>query len=293
MRSGFEARAHLALSLSAWTADRLAASGARGVVAAADRLSATSDPSRRSPVSRRGRPGRDVTSSTRLRKPLDAPRHRPDRGHDRSGEILPPRPAAGGPATNPGQDSIWPAIHPAILQLIREHAHTIVFTTSRRLAERLAQRLNDLAGEELVRAHPRQHRPRAAGRDRGELKAGRVPQSSRRAASNWASTWARRPRHPGREPDVVLPAASSVSVGRSSGRGAVQGRDLPENRGDLLEPRSSPRACTTVRSATLSALATARRPRPAARCDDRYGPLDGSRAPRRGHPGDAVRDAQS
>ncbi len=49
--------------------------------------------------------------------------------------------------------SIWPAIHPRILELIRAHKSTIVFTNSRRLAERLAHRLNDLAGEELVRAH--------------------------------------------------------------------------------------------------------------------------------------------
>ncbi len=49
--------------------------------------------------------------------------------------------------------SIWPAIHPRILELIRSHKSTIVFTNSRRLAERLAHRLNDLAGEELVRAH--------------------------------------------------------------------------------------------------------------------------------------------
>ncbi len=49
--------------------------------------------------------------------------------------------------------SIWPAIHPRILELIRTHRSTIVFTNSRRLAERLAHRLNDLAGEELVRAH--------------------------------------------------------------------------------------------------------------------------------------------
>jgi ATP-dependent Lhr-like helicase len=49
--------------------------------------------------------------------------------------------------------SIWPAIHPRILELIRAHRSTIVFTNSRRLAERLAHRLNDLAGEVLVRAH--------------------------------------------------------------------------------------------------------------------------------------------
>jgi ATP-dependent helicase Lhr and Lhr-like helicase len=50
-------------------------------------------------------------------------------------------------------NSIWPAIYPRVLQLIREHRSTIVFVNSRRLAERIAARVNELAGEELVRAH--------------------------------------------------------------------------------------------------------------------------------------------
>ncbi len=49
--------------------------------------------------------------------------------------------------------SIWPAIHPVLLERIRAHRSTIVFVNSRRLAERLAAALNDLAGEDLVRAH--------------------------------------------------------------------------------------------------------------------------------------------
>src|SRR5207245_1910655 len=49
--------------------------------------------------------------------------------------------------------SIWPAIHPQILELIRSHRSTLIFVNSRRLAERLAGALNDLAGEELVHAH--------------------------------------------------------------------------------------------------------------------------------------------
>src|SRR6195256_5067868 len=51
------------------------------------------------------------------------------------------------------QNSIWPAIYPRLLQMIREHRSTIVFVNSRRLAERIAARVNELAGEELVRAH--------------------------------------------------------------------------------------------------------------------------------------------
>src|SRR5437660_9803432 len=52
-----------------------------------------------------------------------------------------------------GFNSIWPAIYPRLLELIREHRSTIVFVNSRRLAERIAARVNELAGEELVRAH--------------------------------------------------------------------------------------------------------------------------------------------
>src|ERR1700760_4680790 len=49
--------------------------------------------------------------------------------------------------------SIWPAIYPELLELIRAHRSTILFVNNRRAAERLALRLNDLAGEELARSH--------------------------------------------------------------------------------------------------------------------------------------------
>ncbi len=49
--------------------------------------------------------------------------------------------------------SIWPSIHPVLLELIRAHRSTIVFVNNRRSAERLSSRLNDLAEEDLVRAH--------------------------------------------------------------------------------------------------------------------------------------------
>ena len=54
----------------------------------------------------------------------------------------------------PGEgNSIWPSIYPALLELVREHRSTIVFVNNRRLAERLALRLNDLAEKEIARAH--------------------------------------------------------------------------------------------------------------------------------------------
>src|SRR5262249_1085542 len=59
-----------------------------------------------------------------------------------------------GPAASaPGRSSIWPAIYPRLLELIRAHRSTLVFANSRRLAERLAAALNELAGETLVQAH--------------------------------------------------------------------------------------------------------------------------------------------
>jgi ATP-dependent Lhr-like helicase len=46
------------------------------------------------------------------------------------------------------QRSIWPAIYPELLKLVREHTSTIIFVNNRRGAERLAKRLNELANEE-------------------------------------------------------------------------------------------------------------------------------------------------
>ncbi len=43
--------------------------------------------------------------------------------------------------------SIWPAIYPELLELVREHRSTIIFVNNRRGAERLAVRLNELAAE--------------------------------------------------------------------------------------------------------------------------------------------------
>src|SRR5438477_5638414 len=51
------------------------------------------------------------------------------------------------------QQSIWPSIYPEILKLVREHRSTIVFVNNRRLAERLALRLNEVAETEIARAH--------------------------------------------------------------------------------------------------------------------------------------------
>ena len=64
-------------------------------------------------------------------------------------DTLPSGPASQGPKRN----SIWSAIHPKLLELVRAHRSTLIFVNSRRLAERISGAINELAGEALVRAH--------------------------------------------------------------------------------------------------------------------------------------------
>ena len=95
----------------------------------------------------------------------------------RLGEVI--EPGAGeipeGPASLVQRRSIWPAIHPRLLELIRAHRSTILFVNSRRLAERLAAALNELAGEELVRAHHGSLAREERLLVEDALKAGRLP----------------------------------------------------------------------------------------------------------------------
>ncbi len=65
-------------------------------------------------------------------------------------EQEPPEDDLGGLA--PRRPSIWPAVEERVFSLIRAHRSTIVFTNSRRSAERLCARLNELATEELEAA---------------------------------------------------------------------------------------------------------------------------------------------
>jgi ATP-dependent Lhr-like helicase len=55
--------------------------------------------------------------------------------------------SAAGMAQRP---SIWPAVERRLLDLVRQHRSTIVFSNSRRLAERLTAKLNELAAEDAA-----------------------------------------------------------------------------------------------------------------------------------------------
>ncbi len=182
--------------------------------------------------------GRDVTIvDAGGRKALDLQVVVPVEDMSRLGELLPLEEQPGGPVT--GGDlrvSIWPAIHPRILDLIKAHRSTLVFCNSRRLAERLAQRLNELAGEELVRAHHGSiaREQRLAIED--ALKDGRLPAlvatSSLELGIDMGAI------------DLVIQVESPTSVSRGLQRigraghrvGEVsRGVIFPKYRGDLLE----------------------------------------------------------
>jgi ATP-dependent Lhr-like helicase len=64
-------------------------------------------------------------------------------------EELPSGPASQGPK----RTSIWQSIHPRLLEIVRSRTSTLIFVNARRVAERLAGALNELAGEPIARAH--------------------------------------------------------------------------------------------------------------------------------------------
>ncbi|MHB8468352.1 MAG: DEAD/DEAH box helicase [Gaiellaceae bacterium] len=74
-----------------------------------------------------------------------------------------------------GLTSIWPSIYPALLELVRTHRSSIVFVNNRRLAERLALRLNELAEAEVARAHHGSLAREQRVQIEEDLKAGRIP----------------------------------------------------------------------------------------------------------------------
>jgi len=57
-------------------------------------------------------------------------------------------PISGPASLGPVRRSIWPSMHPRLLELVQEHRSTLIFVNARRLAERLATRLNELAHDE-------------------------------------------------------------------------------------------------------------------------------------------------
>jgi ATP-dependent Lhr-like helicase len=139
-------------------------------------------------------------------------------------------------STEGGTNSIWPSIYPEILRLVREHGSTIVFVNNRRLAERLALRLNELAEEDIARAHHGSLAREQRVLVEEDLKAGRIPclvaTSSLELGIDMGAV------------DLVIQVESPKSVARGLQRigraghemGATsKGRIFPKFRADLLE----------------------------------------------------------
>ena len=142
----------------------------------------------------------------------------------------------GTPLDGEARSSIWPHVHPRILEQILDHRTTLIFCNNRRLAERLAGRLNELAGEELVKAHHGSLAREQRLLVEDELKTGRlralVATSSLELGIDMGTV------------DLVIQVESPGAVSRGLqriGRAGHQvgepstGKIFPKYRGDLLE----------------------------------------------------------
>ncbi len=140
------------------------------------------------------------------------------------------------PGESASRRSIWPSIYPRVLELVADHASTIVFVNNRRLAERLALRLNDLADEEIARSHHGSLSREARTEIEEELKSGRlkclVATSSLELGIDMGAV------------DLVIQIESPKSVARGLQRigraghtlsQVSRGRIFPKFRADLLE----------------------------------------------------------
>ncbi|GGI09537.1 Lhr family helicase [Egicoccus halophilus] len=95
-----------------------------------------------------GRPRPVTIVDAGVRKPLELQVVVPVEDMGDLGSELPSEdalPLSGGPAAaGPARRSIWPAVHPRLLDFVLEHRSTLIFVNARRLAERLAAKLNEL-----------------------------------------------------------------------------------------------------------------------------------------------------
>ncbi|HEV7666241.1 MAG TPA: DEAD/DEAH box helicase, partial [Chloroflexota bacterium] len=162
------------------------------------------------------------------------------------------------------QNSIWPSIYPRLLELIKANRSTLLFVNSRRLAERLAQRLNELyeaetdapGGPPLVRAHhgsiSREQRLVVEEMLKAGTLRGLVATSSLELGIDMGAI------------DMVIQVESPISV--SSGLQRIgraghtvdatsSGKIFPKYRGDLLE------AAVVVRRMLDAAIESTRVPR--------------------------------
>ncbi|GAA3331947.1 ATP-dependent helicase [Curtobacterium albidum] len=107
-------------------------------------------------------------------------------------------PPVGADATeSPTNGSIWPHVEERVVDLVEEHRSTIVFANSRRLAERLTARLNEIHEERVLAARdvrePAAVGAAGAGSGPGGAGAGPVGQSPGRASAHAPVAQPKRP----------------------------------------------------------------------------------------------------
>jgi ATP-dependent Lhr-like helicase len=175
-----------------------------------------------------------------VRKPLDLKIQVPVESMkepEQSAPVDPLDPGVGGNGVAEAtRKSIWPAMYPQLLALVREHRSTIIFVNNRRGAERLALRLNELAEEEIARAHHGSLAREERLVVEEQLKAGQLPclvaTSSLELGIDMGAV------------DLVLQVESPKSVSRGLQRigraghsvgDTSKGRIFPKFRADLLE----------------------------------------------------------
>ena len=232
---------------------------------------------------------------------------------------------SGSAAGEERRTSIWPHVEERIVDLVEAHRSTIVFANSRRLAERLCARLNEIAlasastGERLPRG-----RRAAAGPDHGAVRG--LPRRACRSSPGPTTARCRKEQRglieedlkAGRLPAVV--ATSSLELGIDMGAvdlvvqvesppsvasglqrvgraghqvGAVsRGVIFPKYRGDLVQTAvvAERMRAGADRGAALPPQ-PARRARPADRRDGAHGRVGRRGAVRRGAPGRELRRA--
>ena len=193
---------------------------------------------------RRVRPAPVTIVDAGIRKPLEVEVVVPVEDMGDLGSVT-DEPASGPVAAGPARKSIWPSVHPKILELVLAHRSTIIFCNARRLAERLAARLNELAadqgvegpdGGDLVKAHHGSLAREQRVQIEDQLKSGKlralVATSSLELGIDMGAV------------DLVVQVESPGAVSRGLqriGRAGHQvgepsrGKVFPKHRGDLLE----------------------------------------------------------
>ena len=147
-----------------------------------------------------------------------------------------------GPASQmPRRVSIWNAIHPRLLEIIRERNSTILFVNSRRTAERLAGLSTIWPSEPIARAH---HGSLAAAQRSVIEEQSQDRPNPRRLSppplSSSASTWAPSTSSSRSSPRPPSPAACSASAAPATTSDATsEGIIFPKYRADLV-------ACSAV-----------------------------------------------